>query len=245
MSNWFNDFFNGKSAGRRSDDRRTGQQPPTDKKLENPYVTARREWNERYGSYIARARTWQLVALAALGLCAILVMALVKMAGQSRVEPFIVEVDKLGEAVAVKPAQKAAPTADEKIIRFQLASYITNARSVTPDPIVQKRWLDSVYAVSGTSAISFLNDFYKKNDPFSIAKGSMISVEIQTALPLSKTTWQINWVENRRGLNGQIEGMTRWQAVLTVAIYPPMNQKQIILNPTGVVVDQISWTQQL
>ena len=46
------------------------QTPP-----ENPYLAARREWNERYGSYIAAARTWQLAAFGALG------VALVAVAG--------------------------------------------------------------------------------------------------------------------------------------------------------------------
>ena len=30
--------------------------PSTDRETEEPYVAARREWNERYGEYIARAR---------------------------------------------------------------------------------------------------------------------------------------------------------------------------------------------
>jgi type IV secretory pathway TrbF-like protein len=28
---------------------------------ENPYVAAKREWNERYGSYIHQARMWQIM----------------------------------------------------------------------------------------------------------------------------------------------------------------------------------------
>ena len=250
MSNMITDFLNGKNAGRRADDRRgTRTEPVTGldagkQPLESPYVAGRREWNERYGSYISRARTWQLVALAAIGLCAVLSLSLVKIASQSKVQPFVVEVDKLGEAVAVKPADMAGMP-DQRIVRFQLANFITNARSVTPDPIVQKRWLDSIYAVSTSSAAAFLNDYYKKTDPFNTARTSMIAVDVQSALPLSKSTWQVQWTETRRGLNGQTEGITRWQAVLNIAVYPPTTQQQIVANPTGVVIDQINWTQQL
>lgn len=211
---------------------------------ENPYLSARREWNERYGSYISRARTWQIIAIAALVVDAILAMSLVNMASQAKVQPFIVQVDKLGEAVAVKPAD-VAEIPDQKIIRFQLANFVTNARSVTPDPIVQKRWLDSIYAVSSSSAGAFLNDFYKKSNPFETARTTMVSVDIETALPLSEKTWQLQWTETRRGLNGQTDSITRWQAVLNIAIYPPTTQQQIVANPTGIVIDQINWTQQL
>ena len=34
---------------------------------ENPYVAAKREWNERYGSYIHQARMWQIMAFLSSG----------------------------------------------------------------------------------------------------------------------------------------------------------------------------------
>lgn len=222
----------------------TGLQVPHGQPLESPYVAGRREWNERYGSYIARARTWQIVALSSMALSAVLGIALAHNASQSKVQPFIVEVDKLGEAVAVKPAEAAA-LPEQRIIRFQLANFITNARSVTPDPIVQKRWLDGVYAISTPSAATFLNDYYRKNDPFQKGRTSLVSVEIATALPLSPNSWQVQWTETTRGLNGLVDGTTRWQAVLNVSTFAPNTPQQIIANPTGIVVEQINWTQQL
>jgi type IV secretory pathway TrbF-like protein len=254
MGNLITDFFKGKQGhGRRADDHVDRRAPRTEpvtglptggQSLESPYVYARREWNERYGSYIARTRTWQYVALGSLALSAVLGLALVRVASQAKVQPFVVEVDKLGAAVAIRPAD-AAYTPDQRIIRFQLANFITNARSVTPDPVVQKRWLDSVYAVASTSSAAFLNDFYKKSDPFNVARTSMVAVDIQTALPLSKDTWQIQWTETKRGLNGQTDSITRWQAVLNISIFTPTTPQQIVANPTGVVIDQINWTQQL
>jgi len=224
-------------------ERVTGLSVPTGQVLESPYLAGRREWNERYGSYIARARTWQMVAFASMALSGVLGAALAYNASQSKVQPFIVQVDKLGEAVAVSPAE-AVGLPEQRIVRFQLANFITNSRSVTPDPIVQKRWLDSVYAISTPSAAGFLNEFYGKADPFKRGQGNMVAVEISTALPLSPKTWQIQWTETTRGLNGSLEGTTRWQAILTVNAFAPSTPQQIIANPTGVIVEQINWTQQ-
>jgi type IV secretion system protein VirB5 len=222
--------------------RMTGVEGKAD--LESPYVSARREWNERYGSYIKRARTWQIVALASMALSGVLGLSLVKIASQAQVQPFIVEVDKLGEAIAVKPADTAS-IPDQRITRFQLAHFITNARSVTPDPTVQKRWLDGVYAISTSSAATFLNEHYKKNDPFQKGRTTLVSVEIGSAIPLSKNSWQVQWTETSRGLNGNIEGTTRWVAVLNIGVFPSTTPQQIIANPTGIVIEQINWTQQL
>ncbi len=248
MTNMISNFFKGKPDTKGQPGGRIRTEPvtglSTSQPLEAPYVAARREWNERYGSYVARARTWQMVALGSLGLSAVLGLSLVKVAGEAKVQPFVVEVDKLGQAVAVAPADTARMP-DERIIRYQLAQYITDARSVTPDPIVQKRWLDEVYAVSSSATSQFLNDYYKAHDPFATAKNAMVSVEIQSALPLSKTSWQIEWTETRRGLDGQTQGITRWQAVVNLATYTPTTPQAIVANPTGLVINQINWTQQL
>ena len=39
---------------------------PASSQLVNPYLAGRREWNERYGDYIARAQSWRAVAILAL-----------------------------------------------------------------------------------------------------------------------------------------------------------------------------------
>jgi len=212
--------------------------------LESPYVAGRREWNERYGDYIARTRTWQIAFFVSTAFSGVLVFALVDLSKKSSVQPYVVEVNKLGEAVAARPADIARP-ADERIIRFQVANFITNARSITPDRVVQKRWLDGVYAVSSASAATFLNEHYRKSDPFEKGRNNLVSVEINTAMPLSETSWQVQWTETTRGLNGLVEGTTRWQAILNLTVFTPTTAQQIIANPTGIVIDQITWTQQL
>jgi len=211
---------------------------------ENPYLDARREWTERYGNYIKRAQTWRAVAFLSLGAVCVLTVGLVTLAGQSKVRPFVVEVDKLGAAVAVAPAD-AAQLPDERIVRFQLAQYLTDARQITSDPVVQKRWLDAVYAISGPAATNFLNKFYKDHDPFEQARNGLVDVEIQSAIPLSKESWQVDWTETKRALTGEMMDVTRWEAIVRVTTFVPSTEREIIRNPSGVVVTQIGWTQKL
>jgi type IV secretion system protein TrbF len=212
--------------------------------LDQSYVDARQEWMERYGSYIAQARTWRLMAFASMAAVCALTIGIVVIAGQSKVRPFVVVVDKLGAAVAVRSADEAK-LPDDRIIRFQLANYITNARQVTSDPVVQKRWLDGVYGASGPSAANFLNVFYKDADPFTRAKAELSDVEIQSALPLSKESWQIEWSETKRTLTGDVNDHTRWKAIIKIGTFIPSTESEMYRNPSGVVVTQISWTQEL
>jgi hypothetical protein len=64
---------------------------------------------------------------------------------QSKYVPYVIEVNGLGEAVAVGRAQLAAP-ADPRVVRASLASFIASARLVTPDVSVQR---DAIFRVNG------------------------------------------------------------------------------------------------
>lgn len=88
---------------------------------DNPYLSARREWNERYGDYIVQARNWRGAAFAALAIAAVLAVGVVWQAAQSKVVPYVVQIDKLGDAVAVARADRAAP-ADARVVKAQLAA---------------------------------------------------------------------------------------------------------------------------
>ena len=96
----------------------------------NPYLDARCEWNERYGGYIAAATSWRRCACAALAVAAVAVGGLVWSAGQTRIVPYVVAVDRLGDALAVGRADTALP-ADARIVRAQLARWIAAARTGT------------------------------------------------------------------------------------------------------------------
>jgi type IV secretory pathway TrbF-like protein len=209
---------------------------------ENTYLAGRREWNERYGSYIAQKRVWQLTALASIVINGILASGLVYQGSQSSVQPFIVEVDKLGQAVAIAPAEQIT-TYDERVVRAQLANLVNFSRSITPDHIVQKKWLAKVYAMLGPQAAESMNEYYRAHDPFHASKSQKVTVEIISALPISQESWQLQWEETRRTPDGRLDGRTRWQAVFEIGFVQPKTPKAIMDNPTGIVIKSFSWTQ--
>ena len=59
----------------------------------NPYLNARQEWLERYGSYISRAAQWRLTTIIALVLLAGSITGNVIQACQVKAIPYIVEVN--------------------------------------------------------------------------------------------------------------------------------------------------------
>ena len=66
----------------------------------NPYLAARQEWNERYGSYVKAAAAWRIVGIIAMVMAVIGFAYALFQSTQIKLVPYIVEVDKLGTAAS-------------------------------------------------------------------------------------------------------------------------------------------------
>lgn len=218
-------------------------QDPGRKADPNPYLNARREWQERYGDHVTAAANWRLAAICSAIITAIAVTGLAYTASQNHYIPYVVQVDKLGVAV---PAGRAdvASRADERIVRAQLARWISNVRSVYVDAAAQRSIIDESYAMvsKGGSAFNLLNDNFRANSPFERAQKETVTIEVSTVLPMAGDSWRVEWKEITRGRDGRIESTADWQAAVTIQISPPTSEVTILRNPLGIYVVEFSWT---
>ena len=76
---------------------------------ETPYQRAGQVWDDRIGSARVQARNWRLMAFGTLSLSTAMSGALIWQSLQSRVTPYVVEVDRLGEARAVRAITQRIP----------------------------------------------------------------------------------------------------------------------------------------
>ena len=95
------------------------------------------------------------------------------------------------------------------------------------------------------SARAFLDDHYRANNPFEIAKTYTVLPSVISLLPLSERSWQVRWSEEQRGLDGTLLGKSTWEAVLAVETVTPTTADVIQANPFGLYVTEIRWTKQL
>lgn len=212
----------------------------------NPYVQARREWNERYGDYIQQAHHWRLTAVLCAAIALVATVGVVYIGGQSKIVPYVVEVDKLGDATAVARADR--PTAvDPKVIKASLARFISDWRTVTVDRLAQKGSIDRVYAMlpNGSVAVHKLSDYYQAHNPFTVAASHSVAVAVTNVLPISDQTWQVEWQEITRDTRGSVQGGVRMKASLLITITPPADESLILVNPLGVYITDLNWSQKL
>ena len=212
-------------------------------KVALPYLNARREWDERYGDSIARARTWQSVAIGAMVVTALAVGGVAYIGAQSKIQPFVVGIDTMGSPVAIARPITAGQEINQRIMIAQVANWIWNARTMLADPDAQKILVDRVYAMVNVDTGKYLNTYFASNSPFS-TDGTTVKVTINSVLQTSPHTFEVAWTESRTE-PGRTAVTARWKASVTTAIDQKLAEKPIVAlnNPLGIFIKSLVWAQ--
>jgi type IV secretion system protein VirB5 len=210
---------------------------------ETPYRRAAQVWDDRIGSARVQARNWRIMAFGSLFLSASFAAALVWQSARGTVVPWVVQVDRLGQAQTV-----AAATADyrptDPQAAWHLARFIEQVRSIPVDPIiVRQNWLRA-YEWTTDRGASALNDYARTNDPFTKVGKQQISVEVSSVIRASADSFRVAWTEKRYE-NGQLAGTERWTAILTIVIQTPRDADRLRANPLGIYVNAINWSREM
>ncbi len=208
-----------------------------------PYQRAAQVWDERIGSARVQARNWRLIAFGGLLLSAGLSSGLLWQSMQSRVVPYVVEVDRLGEARAVAPLKDGYRPTDAQIA-WHLGRFIRDVRSISLDPVLMRaNWLSAYDLVAGAGG-RFLNDYARSAQPFSRVGERTVSVQVTSVIRASDRSFQVQWIETSYE-RGEVVGVSRWTAILSVRIADPGSADELRRNPLGLRIEGIDWSREL
>jgi type IV secretory pathway TrbF-like protein len=210
---------------------------------ETPYQRAGQAWDDRIGSARVQAKNWRFAFFGTLALSGGLAGALVWQSARGTITPWVVEVDKLGQAQAVSPATADYQPTDPQIA-WHLARFIEEVRSIPDDPVVlRQNWLDAYNYVTDTGALA-LNDYARTSDPFSQVGKTQVAVEVSSVIRASANSFRVAWTE-RRYVDDALAATERWSAILTIAVQPPTDADRLKKNPLGVYVHALNWSKEL
>lgn len=208
-----------------------------------PYQRAAQAWDDRIGSARVQARNWRLAFFGCLALSGGLSAGLVWQSARGHITPWVVEVDKLGEARSVAPAEGDYHPTDPQIA-FHLARFIEAVRSVPADPIVlRQNWLRA-YDFTTDKGGQALNDYARNNDPFALVGKVQVAVDVSSVIRASNDSFRIAWTE-RRYQDGTLTETSRWSAILTLTVQTPRTPDGLRKNPLGVFVVALNWSKEL
>jgi len=218
--------------------------------LPNPYLNARRSWNEHVGSLITAKQSWQFIAILCLLLTLAAIGGVIHIGSQSKFIPYIIEVDKFGQTIA-KGALPMTNQADARVVQAMLVQFITDARSVSLDANLQKQMIYRLYHKLNQQdpATQKMNEWLngsKEANPFERAKTQIVDIEFRTVVAQSKNTWQVEWIENTRDRAGKLLHPAQvWRALITVYtadITKDTTDEQLHNNPLSLYVEDFNWS---
>ena len=208
-----------------------------------PYQAAGQVWDDRIGSPRVQAKNWRLMAFGSLALSAALSAGLFWQSMNGSIVPWVVQVDRVGQAQAIAPATADYQPNDAQIA-FYLARFIEQVRGIPADAIiVRQNWLRAYDFTTQAGALA-LNDYARSNDPFAKVGKSQVAVEVSSVIRASPSSFRVAWIE-RRYQDGALASTERWSAILTVTVQPPRDADTLRKNPLGIYVNAINWSKEL
>ena len=210
---------------------------------ETPYQRAGQVWDERIGSARVQAKNWRFAFFATLALSGGLAAGLVWQSVRGTVTPWVVQIDRLGQAAAVAPATADYRPTDPQIA-WHLARFIQEVRGIPADPVVlRQNWLEAYNYVTDKGALT-LNDYARTNDPFSKIDKTQVSIDVASVIRASSDSFRVAWTE-RRYVDDALTATERWSAIITIVVQPPTDADRLKKNPLGVYVHALNWSKEL
>jgi type IV secretion system protein TrbF len=208
---------------------------------------ARREFAGVFGDLARGKRNWQVMAFALAGVLAIVVLAYVRLAASTRLVPYVVEVDRLGQVVGAGAAEPMR-SPDDRLIASQLAQFVRNLRTVLPlaAASAQAEMVRRGYAFVAPEAAGFLNDYFARpdNDPRVLGARITRRVDITSVLRVPGSgVWTVRWSEAEAPVGSDAPTRTTaWEAYVAAKVVPPSTMDGLQDNPLGLYVTSITWT---
>ena len=211
-------------------------------------LRGRYEFARQFADLARGKRNWQVAAFFSLALLAIAVAGLVTLSVQSRVVPYVVEVDGAGRATAIAPAE-AVPAVADRVVTAAVARFVSNIRTAYADPVAQRDAVYRAYAYVVGDAGTYLEAYFSDpaNDPRERGQGYRRDVEVTNVLPVpggpegGPKTYRVQWDERETSLREGVRERS-WEGYLSVTVSPPTSTEALERNPLGVYVTDLSWS---
>ncbi|MGC6373656.1 VirB8/TrbF family protein, partial [Pseudomonas sp. S2.OTC.A_B10] len=123
----------------------SGENLAAKKKVNNPYLNARRSWNGHVMGIMSSIQVWQTVGIISLLITMGAVGGVTYIGAQSKIIPMVFQQDASANTVSVTLLDRV-PDAVLTDYQSAVTNFITNTRMVTPDVALQRKAVLSAYA---------------------------------------------------------------------------------------------------
>lgn len=208
------------------------------------YVAARAEWDDRIGSAVIRARNWRFCALFTIALCLLLTGGIIYQSQKSMVTPFVVMLGVDGAPIAVEKALQTNYAPQEREIKYFLKEWVRKFRSVPLDPVMAKENWVSAYSQLRGAGLNKMRDVMKQENLTGKLGKETVQIDVQVVVPVSSSTYQVRWIETSFSKEGKVIENRKMTGLFSIEIVPPKDEKEVLSNPLGLLIKDVSWSRE-
>ena len=210
----------------------------------SPYHAARWARDRHVEELENRIRYLRALVFIFAAVCAIAVHGTVTLARQSRIVPYIVEVDRLGQPLVYGRVEDM-PAPSERQVRGEIGRFVEAMRTVLTDPVAQNWMIDRSYAFTRGEARTYVDGYFSvpQNNPHLLGR-EMIRIVARVTVRREAGTsdrWKVRWEEYEIPIRGGEARVRPWEGTLRTTLIPPENEDQLMTNWLGMYVTDLSW----
>ena len=213
---------------------------------ENPYLTGYATYIGLYADQEEKSAYHKRVNRFLLMIIIIMVCSFIVMAGNSKVQPYVVGINENGQVFDMNETVKnvADSKLRPKLAKFYVQQFVKSTFSVSIDGnVLRSDQAKSVAMVKG-SGLTELSRFYEKRNIDVLASKYSISVSIHFVLPISPNTSRVSWTETKRDIkSGSVIDSTKYVGEFTYGWDVHATEKLIqTYNPLGFYVYNFTYS---
>lgn len=211
--------------------------------VNNPFVdSGDRAYGDLLHDKMQESKAWRRTGLGCLLLfAASLILFIIALSTQNTI-PVLINVMPSGEVVNLGEVRQTNTfQVPETAILFQARKFITNLRSVSIDGEVLYNNINECYSMITTSYEPIMTRMLRDASPFELVGRLRRTVDIESAIHITKNTYQIDWIETTTEIGGNPR-KRKMRALITIKLIPPDNSF-IKINPLGIFIENCEWAE--
>jgi type IV secretion system protein VirB5 len=204
---------------------------------ETPYQRAKQEFDDLIGNARLQAYHWRLAFFCTILVLLVTVVGMIYLSSQSKIIPYIVEVDTTGSVRLVGKANTVNYEPNIQSIKYFLSLFVKNIRTIPADQVLLKKNFLNAYNFVTSKGRTLLNEYAREYDPFTKQKEYVIAIEISNVVKMSDKSFQVQWIEQIFSKNGNNINKNRYTGIFTIRFSTPRNENMLQQNPLGLFID--------
>ena len=207
----------------------------------------------KYSGILERAAVmasgWRLAAFISMFICLVSIVGVIWMGQKSSIEPVLVVMDEQFIPVGLYSARTGLTVRDDRVTKALLAQFAKKWRSVSIDARHMTQQIQDLrfFLENNSPAVNKIRQYLDDDgtNPLKRAERETVSVSIRNVIAVSDLTWRINWKETIAPRGSASTREVNFEAIVNFTYLDDVPPNVLLVNPTGIVIQDLNWSEVL